>query len=91
MKDEYINGTNVKKFILPAQNHSASFSSNTDITKCNAIRAALDAVFGAPQGIDETPFPSGEGWGEAHKFLRNGQLLIEKNGKTYNVMGAEVR
>ena len=28
--------------------------------------------------------------GRAHKFLRDGQLLIEKNGKTYNAQGAEV-
>jgi hypothetical protein len=28
---------------------------------------------------------------QATKFFRNGQLLIEKNGKIYNVMGAEVK
>ena len=28
---------------------------------------------------------------KAVKVIRDGQLLIEKNGKTYNVMGAEVR
>ena len=91
MKDEYINGTNVKKFILPGQNHGASFSSNTDIAKCNAIRAALDAVFGAPQSIENTPFPSGEGWGEAHKFLRDGRLIILRNGVEYNLNGQQVR
>ena len=91
MKDEYINGTNVQKFILPGQNHRAAFSSNTDITKCDAIRAALDAVFGAPQSIENTPFPSGEGRGEAHKFLRNGELLILRNGVEYNLNGQQVR
>ena len=29
--------------------------------------------------------------GEASKVIRNGQLLIERNGKTYNAQGAEVR
>ena len=29
--------------------------------------------------------------GRANKLLRNGMLLIEKNGKTYNAQGAEVR
>ena len=29
--------------------------------------------------------------GRAHKFLRDGQLLIEKNGKTYNVLGDRVQ
>lgn len=54
VKDEYINGTNVKKYILPAQNHLVTFSSNTDITQCNAIRATLDAVLGSPQDIEHT-------------------------------------
>ena len=26
-----------------------------------------------------------------HKFIKNGQLLIERNGKTYNAQGAEVK
>ena len=26
-----------------------------------------------------------------HKLLRNGQLLIERDGKTYNAQGAEIR
>ncbi len=42
-----------------------------------------------PQGID-TPSLQGRS-GEASKFLRDGQLLIERNGKTYNALGAEVK
>ena len=91
VKDEFINGTNVKKFILPAQNHSVSFSANTDVSQSNAIRAMLDAVLGAPQDIENTPFPSGEGWGEARKLLRDGQILILRGNKTYTLTGAEVR
>lgn len=91
VKDEFINGANVKKFILPAQNHSVAFSSNTDQTQCDAIRAALDAVLGAPQAIDQTPFPSGESWGKASKILRNGQILILRGDKTYTLTGAEVQ
>ena len=41
------------------------------------------------QGIDNTPFPSGEGRGEARKFLRDGRLLIERNGKTYTATGSQ--
>lgn len=37
--------------------------------------------------IDHTPFPLGEGRGEASKLLRNGQLLILRDGKTYNALG----
>lgn len=92
LKDEFINGTNVKKFILPAQNHSVSFSSNTDPAQSNAIRAILDGVLGAPQDIENTPFPSGEGRGEASKLiLRNGQILILRGDKTYTLTGTEVR
>ena len=29
--------------------------------------------------------------GKAVKVLRDGQLLIEKNGKTYNIIWAELR
>ncbi len=41
------------------------------------------------EGIDS---PSLQGRsGEASKSIRNGQLLIEKNGKTFNSLGAEVK
>ena len=46
---------------------------------------------GEKQGIENTPSPL---WGESergYKLLRNGQLLINRNGKTYNATGAEVR
>ncbi len=90
VKDEFINDTNVKKFILPAQNHTAGFSSNTDQAKCDAIRAALDAVLGTgtPQGLEQLPL---HGDGEpTRKVLRNGQLLILRDDKTYTLTGAEV-
>ena len=41
--------------------------------------------------IEETPFPSGEGRGEATKRLRDGQLLIERNGQTYNAQGIRIK
>jgi len=88
VKDEFINGTNVKKFILPAQNHSVSFSSNTDQSQSNAIRAMLDAVLGAPQDIDQLPIQGGEG--TVRKIFRDGQILILRGGKTYSITGAEV-
>ncbi len=42
-------------------------------------------------GMENTPFPSGEGWGEASKFLRDGQLIILRNGVEYNANGALVK
>lgn len=93
IKDEYINGTNVKKFILPAQNHNASFSSNTDIAKCNAIRDMLDEVFGAAsQGIDEVHSGNNQnGNAQSTKVIRNGQLLIIRDGEIYNTIGIKVQ
>ena len=56
--------------------------------------------FGTIQPIDEEPTPEPEpaavenvqgGKVQGAKFFRDGQLLIEKNGKTYNALGAEVK
>ena len=51
-------------------------------------------VIGKPKdttsGVENTPFPSGEGWGEASKVLRNGQLFILRDGKTFNALGQPV-
>ena len=84
VKDEFINGTNVQKFILPAQNHYVSFSALTDPAKTAQITAVLDRVLGAPQGMDEVQQPAVQGT----KVFRNGQLYIIRDGKTYNVLGA---
>ena len=46
---------------------------------------------GVATGIGNTPFPLGEGRGEASKLLRNGQLFILRDGKTYTVQGQEIR
>ena len=46
---------------------------------------------GIATGIDNTPFPSGEGRGEALKFLRDGQIFILRGEKVYNAQGALVK
>ena len=46
---------------------------------------------GEAQGIDNTPFPSGEGLGEARKLLRDGQIFILRGEKVYTLTGAEVK
>ena len=52
---------------------------------------ATRIVIGKPKdttsGVENTPFPSGEGWGEASKILRNGQVLIIRDSKAYNMLG----
>lgn len=52
-----------------------------------AVRLARDKK--TTEGI-ESPSLQGRS-GEASKVLRNGVLLIEKNGKTYNVLGTRVK
>ena len=46
---------------------------------------------GNPEGLDNTLFPSGEGWGEASKILRNGQLFIQRGNELFNAQGARVK
>ena len=45
----------------------------------------------APQGLDNTPFPSGEGLGEARKVLHNGQIYLLRGEKVYTLTGQEVK
>ena len=53
-----------------------------------AVRPARDVK--ANEGIDQ-PTSDSSLKGRANKVLRNGILYIERNGKTYNAMGTEVR
>lgn len=86
MPDEYINGTNVRKFILPAQNHLVHFTSDTDEAQCNAIRQLLDNVLLLPDGIDEIKAVKGQ----SGKVLRNGHIYILRDGKIFNIAGMQV-
>lgn len=43
------------------------------------------------EGIENTPYPSGEGWVEARKILRDGQILILRGEKVYTITGQEVK
>lgn len=87
VKDEYINGTNVQKYILPGQNHLVTFTSNTDPTLCGKICAALDQVLDSPQGVENVPSNEIPGT----KIFRNGQILILRGGKTYTVTGQQIQ
>ena len=53
-----------------------------------SVRLVRD-VPAAPEGI-ETPSLQGRS-GEATKLIRNGQLLIIRDGKTYNALGVEIK
>ena len=77
-------------------------SADMVIGACRAHFALSDGTL-APQRIvlnfdgdatdlssPKSPFPSGEGWGEAVKFLRNGQLYIRKDGILYDALGRKI-
>jgi len=89
VKDQFINGTNVRKFILPAQNHLVNFTSNTDPAMCNDICAILDGVLGSPQGLEEVSGQSSAP--QAVKIFRDGQVLILRGDKTYTLTGQVVK
>jgi len=87
VKDEFINGTNVQKYTLPAQNHLVSFTANTDPAKTNQITNILDKILGVPLGTEEAESVKIQGT----KVFRDGQLFIERDGKTYNILGQTIR
>ena len=58
-------------------------SANSGINLLGIVLTPRDT----PTAIDNTPFPSGEGRGEASKLLINGQVYILRDGKYYNILG----
>lgn len=87
MKDEFINGTASRKFILPRQNHLVRYTANTDPQQCAQIKRLLDDVLGEPQGI-QTVSPLSET--KTQKRLVNGQLLIIRNNEQYDITGKKL-
>lgn len=57
-------------------------------TKGCSIRPVREVA--APQGIED-PTSGSSLKGRGKKLIKDGQLLIERNGKTYNAQGAEVK
>ena len=85
------------------QSINANVFYGVDISKCTlyvpqGCKAAYEAApvwkdfiikeMARPEGIDQTPSGSPS---SGEKVLRNGVLLIERNGKTYTTSGAEVK
>lgn len=57
---------------------SFTYSPDSQEVTANAVK----------QSQDINAIGTGE---KAHKVIKDGQLLIEKNGKTYNAQGAEIK
>ncbi len=89
MRDEYINGSNVQKFVISGQNHSVSFSSNAEPAKCNAIRATLDGIFGTPQGVEQTLSPA-QRTNSGKLVMLNGQIYVSVGDQLFTLQGQRV-
>ena len=72
------------------KNYNITILAKDDTQTLATFHTATATVTEAdPQGIEEPT--SQESKVESQKVIRDGVLLIEKNGKTYNAQGAEVR
>jgi len=76
-EDVFYNVNTTIPLYVPAQSVSAYLAAEQ--WKVFDVKAA--------QGIEDIVVPKGD----AQKILMDGVLLIERNGKTYNAQGAEVR
>ena len=91
MKDEFINSNNVRKYILPDQNHMVSFTSNTDPAKCTQMLQFLDQVLGSPVTSIGISVADNEQKAGYSKVMENGQIYILRNNRKYTLSGVEVK
>ena len=94
----YAEGTELTITAVPAEGYEFVQWSDGEtanpylLTVENGKNISITAVFreGSKEGIDEVQRePSGQYKGT--KVIKDGQLLIERNGKTYNAQGAEIQ
>ena len=90
LKDEFINGVNVRKFILPAQNHMVRFTSNTDLALCAQITKILDDVLGSPASDIDISTVVGAQKADYRKVMMDGKIYILRNNRKYTLTGVEV-
>jgi hypothetical protein len=88
VKDEFVNGTNVRKFILSAQNHLASYTGGTDPDKCKQILQQLDGTLGSLptdiRGVESVKQESDRYYNMMGQQVdKNTRGLIILNGRKY--------
>lgn len=88
IRDEFINGSNVRKFILPNQNHEVYFMSNTDPAQCAEIKRILDGVLGEPKDIEQVGMKQNNIG--VRKIFQNGQIIIIRNNEKYDITGKKM-
>lgn len=91
MKDEFINGSNVRKFILPAQNHMVNFTLETDPEKCSQIQQILNRVLDSTATNIGIATVGGRQQTDCGKVMQNGKIYIIRNGRKYTMTGSEVK
>ena len=78
IEDQYINGDNVRRYILPEQNHTASIHQIKDEEKKNEIFAFLDKIFrNNPDAIEQIEQPAA---GAKTRYNLMGQPTDEAQG-----------
>ncbi len=66
---------------------NTSVSYNARYSDHDAVVVGLRLGEDQGEGFDQTPFPSGEGRGEAYKKIRHGQIIIIRGGVEYSITG----
>lgn len=89
--DEYVNGDNVRKYILPAQNHTASIFAIKEESMKQELLSFLGNIFQpAADGIisarDEAAKPSGIVFDK-----QNRRFIIRRDGQRYDLMGRLIK
>lgn len=80
--------TGMGGFLYLTDNYAPTIAFAPSKTKGCSIRPVREVA--APQGIED-PTTDSSLKGRGKKLIKDGQLLIERNGKTYNALGAEVQ
>lgn len=89
VKDEFVNGTNVRKVILPNQNHLVNYTSNTDAEKCKQILQFLDQTLGTPPTDINISTVADKTKADSRKVMQDGKIYILRNNKKYTITGVE--
>ncbi len=89
IKDQFVNGTNVRKVILPDQNHMVSYTSYTDADKCKQILQFLDQTLGTPPTDISISTVADKAKADCRKVMQGGKIYILRNNKKYTLTGVE--
>lgn len=88
----YVNGENVRCYILPKQNHRACINNMTDTDKQEEIWAFLDTIFNAnPDAIENLKDAADDVNKKVMKYFDGEKFVIDRAGRKYNVAGQQIK